>query len=182
MTPLARRRLLFAAPLAAAAAAGAGAFAMLRRMPDGRFDPHAVDAPALGRAVPDFSLPALAPGPGFDAVALRAQSRPVLVNFFASWCIPCLEEADALRALARRPLPVWGIAYKDPDGAAADFVRRTGHPYARLVADRDGHAAIDWGVSGVPESFLVAPGGRIVWHRAGGLRPVDLEMLAHAAA
>lgn len=172
-----RRRVLFAAPFAVAGAAGMGAFAMLRRMPDGQFDPHAVDAPVLNRMVPEFALPALPPGPGFDAAALRAQPRPVLVNVFASWCVPCVEEAEALLALSTH-LPVWGIAYKDPDAAATDFVRRTGDPYARLVADRDGLVAIDWGVSGVPESFLVAPGGRIVWHKAGGLTAADVERLA----
>ena len=163
-----------AAPLGVAAAGGAGAWRMLRRMPDGRFDPHRVDAPAVGRTVPELSLPAQAPGPGFDAAALRAQTRPVLVNFFASWCVPCLGEAENLKALSAQ-LPIWGIAYKDPEQQTADFVQRTGNPYARLVADHAGTAAIDWGVTGVPENFLVAPGGQIVWHRAGGLSPDAIE-------
>jgi cytochrome c biogenesis protein CcmG/thiol:disulfide interchange protein DsbE len=177
---LSRRHALMLAPLGLAAAAGAGFWAMLQGMGSGRFDPHDIHAPSVDRTVPAFDLPSQAPGQGFSSTLLAAQTRPVLVNFFASWCIPCVVEAQTLSALAGA-VPIWGIAYKDKPENAQGFVSRTGTPYARLASDRSGLAAIDWGVSGVPESFLVAPGGIIRWHLAGpltddlirtGLRPV----------
>lgn len=163
-----RRHALMLAPLGVAAAAGVGFWSMLSGMRTGQFDPHDVHAPALGRAVPSFDLPALNSAQGFSATLLAQQTHPVLVNFFASWCIPCVLEAQTLAAL-QGTLPIWGIAYKDAPDNAEGFVTRTGTPYARIVADRAGTAAIDWGVSGVPESFLVAPGGVISWHIAGPL-------------
>lgn len=168
MSAVSRRRLVTMAPLGVAVAAGAGFWAMLSGMGRGSFDPHDVHAPALGRAVPDFALPDQAPGHGFSAAALRAAPAPVLVNFFASWCVPCVVEAPLLAGVAAR-LPIWGIAYKDQPQDASGFVARTAAPYARLAADAGGTTAIDWGVSGVPESFLVRPGGRIAWHLAGPL-------------
>ena len=163
-----RRQVLMLAPLGAAAAAGVGFWSMLSGMGSGRFDPHDIHAPAVNRHVPDFMLPSQAPGTGFSSHQLAAQQAPVLVNFFASWCIPCVLEAQTLVGLAHT-LPIWGIAYKDHADNAAGFVKRTGTPYARLAADGDGLSAIDWGVSGVPESFLVLPGGLIRWHVAGPL-------------
>lgn len=156
------------APLGVTVAAGAGFWAMLAGMGSGRFDPHDIHTPSAGRGVPDFDLPAQAPGAGFSSSLLAAQTRPVLVNFFASWCIPCVLEAQTLSSLAAM-LPIWGIAYKDAPENARGFVTHTATPYARVASDRAGLVAIDWGVSGVPESFLVAPGGVIRWHLAGPL-------------
>ena len=156
------------APFGVAAAAGVGFWAMLDGMGSGQFDPHDIHVPSAGRTVPAFDLPPQAPRQGFSSALLAAQTRPVLVNFFASWCIPCVLEAQNLSQLAGK-LPIWGIAYKDVPDNAQGFVNRTGSPYARIASDRAGLAAIDWGVSGVPESFLVAPGGIIRWHLAGPL-------------
>ncbi len=161
-----RRRLLTLAPLGLAGAAGLGFWAMLSGMRGGSFDPHDIQAPVLDRPVPEFDLPGQAPGRGFSSADLRAATGPILVNFFASWCIPCVIEAPPLATVAGR-LPVWGIAYKDRAQDAAGFVAHTGAPYTRLAADRSGLTAIDWGVSGVPESFLIRPGGVIAWHLAG---------------
>ena len=165
---LSRRRALLLAPLGVAVAAGAGFYAMLTDMGEGRFDPHDVHAPVLNRPIPRFNLPSQAPGQGFSSQLLAAQTQPILVNFFASWCIPCVLEAQTLVSVASM-LPIWGIAYKDAPANAAGFVRRTAAPYARLASDRSGLSAIDWGVTGVPESFLIAPGGIIRWHVAGPL-------------
>ena len=68
-------------------------------------------------------------------------------------------------------MPIWGIAYEDKPENASAFVQRDGTPYARVASDRHGRVAIDWGVTGVPESFLVAPGGRILWHGSAALDP-----------
>ncbi len=178
-----RRRLLTLAPLGLASAAGMGFWAMLSGMQRGSFDPHDIHAPALDRKVPPFALPDQAPGRGFSSDDLRAQAAPLLVNFFASWCVPCVVEAPVIASLEGR-LPVWGIAYKDRPDDTAGFVRRSGiASYARLAADRTGFAAIDWGVSGVPESFLIRPGGSIAWHLPGPLTAdvVAAELLPLAA-
>ncbi|GBQ25118.1 redoxin domain-containing protein [Gluconacetobacter sacchari] len=164
----ARRRLLMAAPLVVAGGAGVAFWRMLSGMRQGSFDPHDIHAPALDRPVPDFALPGLPPAQGFGAADLRALKAPVLVNFFASWCIPCVAEMPQLNALKDR-LPIWGIAYKDKPAEAQGFVRRAGNPYARIASDLSGMTAIDWGVSGVPESFLIGPGGIIRWHSAAAL-------------
>ena len=170
-----RRRLLTLAPLGLASAAGLGFWGMLSGMERGSFDPHDIHAPALDRQVPPFALPDQAPGRGFSSAELRAQDAPLLVNFFSSWCVPCVVEAPVIASLSRQ-LPVWGIAYKDRSDDTAGFVRRSGTAsYARLAADRTGFAAIDWGVSGVPESFLIRPGGSIAWHLPG---PLTAEVVA----
>ena len=170
-----RRRLLTLAPLGLASAAGVGFWAMLSGMQRGSFDPHDIHAPALDREVPPFALPDQAPGRGFSSTDLRAQAAPLLLNFFASWCVPCVVEAPVIASLSGR-LPVWGIAYKDRPDDADGFVHRSGAAsYGRLAADRTGFAAIDWGVSGVPESFLIRPGGRIAWHLPG---PLTAEVVA----
>jgi cytochrome c biogenesis protein CcmG, thiol:disulfide interchange protein DsbE len=171
VSALSRRQALLLAPLGLAAAGGLAFWAMLRGMGSGRFDPHAIGDPMLGRPIPDFSLPGLVPGGGFSAATLRdtAARTPILVNFFASWCVPCLQEADPLAALARSGVPIWGIAYKDTDTDATRFLARAGNPYLRTASDAAGRVAIDFGVYGVPESFLIDRHGRIAWHLAGPL-------------
>ncbi|GAN53037.1 DsbE family thiol:disulfide interchange protein [Tanticharoenia sakaeratensis] len=169
-----RRRLLTAIPLAGAGLLGIGFWRMLGHMGDGSFDPRAIDTPIIGRTVPTFALPGLGSHAGFTASELSAQGKPILLNFFASWCIPCIAEAKALQAIATR-IPVWGIAYKDRPDDALGFLARDGNPFAQVAQDHDGTAAIDWGVSGVPETFLILPGGRIAWHYSGGLEPDAYE-------
>lgn len=173
--PLGRRHLLAALPVLALAFAGVGFWRMLSGLNTGRFDPHAVSTPIIGKNIPDFPpLPALTETSGragFGAEALKRQTGPVLVNFMASWCIPCVEEMPVLRQISQY-LPVWGIVYKDRSPRAAAFIERNGAPYTRLADDSSGRAAIDWGVTGVPENFLVLPGGKIAWHASAAL---DLE-------
>ena len=181
MSTLDRRRLLLLAPLAVAVVGG-GAFAlMLERMAEEKFDPHAVDAPIVGKPVPEFSLPGLGTERGFSSFDLRAEAHnaPVLLNFFASWCIPCASEADILGDLAKT-VAVWGITYEDKPDAAAAFLERYGNPYRRLATDRSGRTAIDFGVYGVPESFLVGADGSIRWHLAGPLDEKSADRLRAA--
>ena len=165
------RRLLLLAPFGVAAVAGAGFYGVLGRMKRGTFDPHDVPSPLIGKPVPDFALPALPDHDGFAATDIRAQRRPMLVNFFASWCVPCLIEHPALMALSRDGVPIWGIAYKDAPDAAARFIARHGNPFARIATDRPGQVAIDWGVYGVPESYLIDAAGIIRWRIAGPITP-----------
>ncbi len=168
-----RRRMLLLAPLAGAAVVGAGFWAMLRGMEAGTFDPRGVPSPIVGQRAPAFELPGQAPGRGFSSADL-ASGRPLLVNFFASWCVPCVQEHPSLMALAAAGLPIWAIAYKDGADKAAQFIASHGDPYARIARDTPGRVAIDWGVSGVPESFLIDGAGMVRWHWAG---PLDAETI-----
>ena len=93
----------------------------------------------------------------------------MLVNFFASYCIPCAGEADLLGSLSAEGVPVWGIAWKDHQKEVSQFLDRYGDPFARIGNDETGRVIIDWGVYGVPESFLIDRNGIIRWHYAGGL-------------
>ncbi len=158
-----RRRLLLLAPLGVAVAAGGSFWAMLRGMSAGTFDPRGVPSPIVGQPIPHFDLPAQPPGQGFSSADL-GRGQPVLLNFFASWCAPCVEEHPALMALAKAGLPIWGIAYKDSAEKVAAFIARHGDPFVRIARDEKGLVAIDWGVSGVPESFLVDGHGIVRWH------------------
>ena len=169
------RRLLLAAPLVVLGTAGVGWALMLRRMARGRFDPHSLPSPLIGHKVPDFTLPGLDGAPSMSGTALHNPGRPLLVNFFASWCLPCLEEAGTLAALAKTGLPIWGITYKDTAAATRRFLVRTGNPYARIAVDQLGRVAIDWGVYGVPETYLIDAGGIVRWRYAG---PLTAEVIA----
>jgi len=166
-----RRQALLLAPFGAAVLAGAGFWTVLGRMKANRFDPHDVPSQLIGRPMPEFALPAQEPGQGFSSADITALRRPMLVNFFASWCVPCVIEHPELMALSRAGVPIWGIAYKDTVPAASGFVARHGNPYARIARDAPGQVAIDWGVYGVPESYLIDPQGIVRWRMAGPLTP-----------
>ena len=170
-----RRGLLLAAPLGVAALGGVAFWTMLQGMKTGDFDPRGVPSPVTGKPVPPFDLPAQAPGEGFTSADL-AKGKPVLLNFFASWCVPCVEEHPALIALAKAGMPIWAIAYKDPQDKAAQFIERHGDPYQRIARDTPGRVAIDFGLSGVPESFLIDGTGVVRWHWAG---PLDADVIEH---
>jgi cytochrome c biogenesis protein CcmG/thiol:disulfide interchange protein DsbE len=166
-----RRRALLLVPLGLAAAAGAGFFAMLRGIQTGSYDPKGVPSALLGKSPPEFDLPPLegADRPGLSLADLRGAGRPVLVNFFASWCLPCVAEHPFLVRLSRAGVALYGIVYKDKPEDALGFLRRHGTPYARIGVDAAGRAAIDWGLYGVPETYLIDKDGLIRWRWAGPL-------------
>jgi cytochrome c biogenesis protein CcmG/thiol:disulfide interchange protein DsbE len=166
--------LLLSLPLGVIALGGAAFYAMLNRMEQGKFDPHDIGNPLLGHDIPDFSLPGL-DGAGFSAADIRkaAQAGPVMLNFFASWCVPCANEAPVLAALAQSGVKIWGIAYKDKPEAVQKFFANGSNPFAYLAMDA-GRVAIDFGLSGVPETFIVGRNGKISWHIAG---PIDDSMV-----
>jgi cytochrome c biogenesis protein CcmG/thiol:disulfide interchange protein DsbE len=168
---LTRRHAVMLVPLAVAGGIGVAFKAMLDGLRTGQFDPHALNNPLVGQKLPDFAVSPIGPGKGFTSADLlkAAAEKPVLVNFFASYCIPCAEEADVLGGLAAEGLPVWGIAWKDHEAPAVAFFNRYGNPFARLGNDTTGRVVIDWGVYGVPESFLIDRNGIVRWHYAGGL-------------
>ena len=174
---IARRRLLLAAPLGVVAVSGVAFWSMLTRMQGGTFDPHDIGNPMLGKPMPAFELPGIAPSPGFSSkdVLSAAQTQPVLINFFMSTCIPCAEEAETLDALSRRGVSIWGIAWEDEPAKSSAFLDKYGNPFARVGTDRRGTTAIDFGLYGVPESYLIDRTGRIVWHMVGGLSDGVIE-------
>lgn len=167
--PAAGRRLLLIAPLGVAVIGGAAFWMMLDKMSEGTFDPHSLPSPLIGKPLPDFTLPGFSEGRGFSSADVKASGKPVLINFFASWCVPCVEEAPALEALKRRGVAIWGVAYKDKPNATAYFLKQNGDPYARLGTDQPGRVAIDFGLYGVPETYLVDGSGIVRWRWAGGL-------------
>ena len=159
-------------PLGIAALGGVAFFTLLQRMRAGSYDPHGIPSPLVGRRIPDFTLPAQPPATaGFGSADLLGAGRSVLVNFFASWCVPCLIEHPQLMQLAAAGVPIWGIAYKDSNPAASAYLSKYGDPYARTASDAPGRASIDWGLTGVPETFIINNKGIVVWHMAGPLTP-----------
>ncbi|MBI3419499.1 MAG: redoxin family protein [Proteobacteria bacterium] len=128
-------------------------------------------APPAPNAAPPLRLPLFSGALQeklFDLQEMHGQK--VLVNFFGSWCAPCVEELPVLRAIAlRHALGIIGVAYNDKQEALQDFFDRYGNVYSRVLVDINGHSVIDWGVRGVPESFLIDEEGRVVAHYAGPL-------------
>ena len=172
------RRLLLGAPLAVLAVAGGGWAVMLRRMAGGNFDPHTLPSQLIGKKVPDFSLPGLNGGTGITGAELQNPGHPMLVNFFASWCIPCLEDAPMLNSLAKTGLPIWGITYKDKQADSQQFLNQHGNPFQRIAVDLPGRVAINWGLYGVPETYLIDGAGIVRWRYAGALtqRVIDEDL------
>ena len=134
----------------------------------------------VGKPLPDLALPILG---GDGRASLRALAKgPALVNFYASWCAPCAEESPALMALKAEGVRIVGVAYKDDAVAAAAFLKRLGDPYAATLTDPDGAAGIEFGVTGVPETYAVDANGVIRAKRALPIDAADAEALLAAAA
>ena len=140
-----------------------------------RHDPSIVPSVLIDKPAPDFDLPPLLDGkPGLATLDLNSQV--VLVNVFASWCIPCRVEHPLFMRLAEEgEVPIYGINYKDAPADAKRWLAELGDPYARIGADRDGRAAIEWGVYGVPETFVVDGTGTIRFKQVGPLTAQVLE-------
>ena len=138
-------------------------------------DPSLLPSALINRPAPNFDLPGLYdPGKG---LARDDIGRGVtLVNFFASWCAPCREEQPALMALAREPgVTLDGIAYKDKPTDARRFLDDLGDPYQRIGVDQDGATAINFGVYGVPETYVVDSAGHIRYRQVGPLSEADVD-------
>ena len=165
MTPLQRRALLFA-PLGLAAVGGAAFWTLLERMSEGTYDLHGLPSMLIGKPLPRFSLPGQPPSQGFASTDIVG---PALINFFASWCIPCVQEAPILMALKQQGTPIFGIAYKDKPDATTEFLQQNGDPYTRIARDEPGTVAIDFGLYGVPETYVIDKSGIVRWRWAGGL-------------
>ena len=132
-------------------------------------DNSAIPSPLVDRPAPDFSLPVLdAPGRVLTRADLLGQ--PYLLNVWGSWCPACRDEHPVITELARRgDLRVIGYDYKDTPEDARRWLEQFGNPYAVVIEDRDGRAALDWGIYGAPETFLVDAQGIIRWKFVGPL-------------
>jgi cytochrome c biogenesis protein CcmG/thiol:disulfide interchange protein DsbE len=165
-----RRRVLVALlPLLVALAVGGFFVAGLD------LKPRDIPSALIGKPLPQFDLPAI-PGrpPGLKTGDLLGQVS--LVNVFASWCVSCRVEHPLFMALKEdNLLTVHGLNYKDEPAAALSWLRKFGDPYARVGADRNGRVGIDFGVYGVPETFVIAADGTIACKHIGPLSKHDIE-------
>ena len=171
-----RRKLLVALPLVVFLALAALFFFRL-----GSGDPARIPSALIGREAPKTNLPAVAglldegkPIPGLNAADFKGSVT--LVNVWASWCVPCHDEVPFLEKLAQdQRVRLVGINYKDQPDNARRFIGRYGNPFVAVGADPNGRAAIEWGVYGVPETFLVGADGRIAYKLVGQLTEDNLK-------
>jgi cytochrome c biogenesis protein CcmG/thiol:disulfide interchange protein DsbE len=138
-------------------------------------NPRAIPSALIGKPVPPFSLPPVQ-GRTLGLSSSDLIGEVSLVNVFASWCVACRDEHPLFMQMkAEGAVPIHGLNYKDQPANTARWLNTLGDPYARTGADRDGRVAIDWGVYGVPETFVVTKDGRIAHKHIGPLRPEDVE-------
>jgi cytochrome c biogenesis protein CcmG/thiol:disulfide interchange protein DsbE len=173
--PRRRRGLLTLAPLLVV---GALSVLFFFRLYAG--DASRIPSALIGQAAPPLDLPALAGGVGLTDADLR-QGHVSVVNIFASWCLPCHDEHPVLlelaadKALAAKGVRLIGVAQKDDPENIRRFLGAKGDPYASVGLDRDGRTGIDWGVYGVPETFIVKGDGTIAYKFVG---PMTEQTLA----
>ncbi|HMM90463.1 DsbE family thiol:disulfide interchange protein [Bradyrhizobium sp.] len=144
-------------------------------------DPSRIPSALIGRPAPQTTLPALdgllhngGQVPGLDSATFKGKVS--VVNVWASWCVPCHDEAPLLTALARDTrLQIVGINYKDSPDNARRFLGRYGNPFAAVGVDSNGRASIEWGVYGVPETFVVGRDGTIRYKLVGPVTPANLD-------
>lgn len=155
----------------------AGFFAMALRSGD----PSRLPSTLVGRPAPQTVFPPLEglelngkPAPGFSSAEL-AKGKVSVVNYWASWCQPCVEEHPFLEQLREQAgVDIYGVNYKDQTDAARRYIGRFGNPYLAVGTDKDGRAAIDWGVYGTPETFIVNGLGEVVYKHVG---PISADSL-----
>lgn len=171
-----RRKLLVALPLIVFLALAA---LFLYRL--GAGDPSRIPSALIGREAPRGDLPPVLglvadgkPVPGLNSADF--QGNVTLVNVWASWCVPCHDEVPQLEQLAKdKRIRLVGINYKDQPDNARRFIGRYGNPFAAVGADPNGRAAIEWGVYGVPETFIVGRDGRIAYKLVGPITEQNLK-------
>ena len=143
-------------------------------------DPQVVPQALVGRPLPSGTLPKLDGSPG--RLPLTAGIKgPVFLNIFFSTCAPCIVEAPALMAMKQQGVKIVGIAYKEPETDTRAFLAQHGNPYAQVLVDRDGREAIELGVSGAPETFLVDAKGKIIAKQSGVMTPERADELIQQA-
>ncbi|PKP69946.1 MAG: DsbE family thiol:disulfide interchange protein [Alphaproteobacteria bacterium HGW-Alphaproteobacteria-4] len=170
--------LMLVPPLVFAALAGMFVWGMSRD------DPRQLPSALIGQVAPALVVTPLADLPPLTSAVLN-DGTVKLVNFWASWCAPCRLEHPQLTALSAEGIPVYGVNYKDEPEAALKFLAELGNPYAQIGADRNGlDTAVNWGVYGVPETFVINGQGQVLYRFAGALTPniVEFRIREHFAA
>src|SRR4051812_43620360 len=165
------RRLLYALPILLLVLFGWLAWRGLA--PDR--DPSALPSALIGKPVPQFDLPPLESS-GAKLANVDIDGKVTVVNFFASWCLPCKAEHPLLFLLTKDyHVPVYGIAFQDQTADTARYIQEMGSPYSKIGLDQNGRTAIDFGVTGVPETFILDKNGVIRYRLA---QPIDPDRLA----
>ncbi|MGZ3304309.1 MAG: redoxin family protein [Asticcacaulis sp.] len=144
-----------------------------------KYEPRAM----VGQNVPVVALTDLQDGSSIDLKSIAANyNRPILVNVFASWCEPCRAENPQLMALKQKGVPIIGVAWKDKAADTLTYLSQNDSPYARVLTDSSDKAGLALGISGVPETFIVAPDGRITDKIGGPIVPDTVDEVEKAAS
>ncbi|MCI2398869.1 DsbE family thiol:disulfide interchange protein [Aliiroseovarius subalbicans] len=146
----------------------------------GRDNPRELESTREGGLTPPVYLTTLGNGAPFGEAELRAPGVK-LVNFWASWCAPCRAEHDQLKTLSQEGVTLYGINYKDDAAKGLRFLEELGNPYTALAADPNGRTALDWGLYGVPETYVIDGNGVIVKRFAGPVTESILESVIRPA-
>ena len=157
------------APAVAFIALGALFAFTLMKIGSGKLDIREIQSPLIGKPAPAFVLPSLTdPGRQLDSHALAG--KPYVFNVWGTWCGECRAEHAALLSIARTSgVPIIGLDWKDDRAEATAYLAQLGNPYSEVATDMDGRVAIDWGVYGAPETFLVAADGTVVAKHIGAM-------------
>jgi cytochrome c biogenesis protein CcmG/thiol:disulfide interchange protein DsbE len=159
--------LKFIVPFALFALLGVFLFVGLQR------DPSYVPSPLIGKPAPEFTLPSLQDA-NYPVASKELLGRPWVLNVWGTWCGGCREEHDTLIAIARtQAVPMVGLNWKDDSVAAQEWLRALGNPYSVVASDPEGRVAIDWGVYGAPETFLIGPDGTVLFKH---IAPMTMEV------
>lgn len=136
-------------------------------------DPAYVPSPLIGKQAPEFSLPSLQDA-SYPVASKDLRGKPWVLNVWGTWCGGCREEHETLVAISRQnAVPLIGLNWKDDSAAAQQWLRELGNPYAAVAEDKEGRVAIDWGVYGAPETFLIGPDGIVIYKH---IAPMTMEV------
>jgi len=159
--------LKFGLPLALAAVLGVFLLVGLQRAPS------YVPSPLIGKQAPEFTLPSLQ-DPNYPVASKELAGKTWVLNVWGTWCAGCRDEHQTLLAIAQTGVvPLIGLDWKDDSTAAQDWLRQLGNPYAVVASDVEGRVAIDWGVYGAPETFLIGPDGKVLFKH---IAPMTMEV------
>jgi len=136
-------------------------------------DPSFVPSPLIGKQAPEFTLPSLQDA-SYAVASKELAGRTWILNVWGTWCGGCRQEHETLVAIAKQTtVPIIGLDWKDDDAAAQQWLKQLGNPYAAVAVDHEGRTAIDWGVYGAPETFLVGPDGKVIFKH---IAPMTFEV------